>query len=242
MQHLTPERIAALADSPATLAERTHLNECVSCVAELAAAQRLMQMALTDIPAIERPLTSWERLSPALASEGLISTPIQAGGSEFDVVPLRPARASRYRWAMQAAAGLFLVLGGAVVGRASASATAGSALAKNDTTQSGDTVFSSTTEAMNVLNHASNDYQRAVAYLAANDSNVTIRGRDAAELYSNRLDALDKAVAATQAALYRSPQDPVLNNYYFQSSAARDLTLRQLGQATPVSSVKRTKF
>jgi hypothetical protein len=240
MQHLTSERIAALADSPATLAERTHLNECVSCVADLAAAQRLMQMALTDIPAIERPLTSWERLSPALKSEGLITTPILSGGSEFDLVPLR--RSGRYRWAMQAAAAAFLLLGGAVVGRASASLTANRELAKADSVQASDTNFQSTADAMNVLNHASNDYQRAVAYLAANDSTVTMRGRDAAELYANRLDALDKAVAATQAALYRSPRDPVLNNYYLQSVGARDLTLHQLGQAVPVSSVKRTKF
>lgn len=240
MQHLTPERIAALADSPATLAERSHLHECVVCVAELAAAQRLMQMALTDIPAIERPITSWERLSPALTAAGLIQTPIQPGGSEFDVVPLRPARASRYRWVMQAAAGLFLLFGGTIVGRASASLPL-SGFA-TDTVLTSDTNFRSTTDAMNVLQHASNDYQRAVAYLAANDSNVTLRGSDAAELYSTRLDAFDKAVAATRAALYRSPQDPVLNNYYLQSVGARDLTLRQLGQVVPVSSTKRTKF
>jgi hypothetical protein len=240
MQHLTSERIAALADSPATLAERTHLNECVSCVAELAAAQRLMQMALTDIPAIERPLSSWERLSPALKSEGLITTPMVSGGSEFELVPLKSH--GRYRWAMQAAAAAFLLLGGAVVGRASASLTAGETLAKSDSAQASDTIFGSTAEAMNVMQHASNDFQRAVAYLAVNDSSVTVRGRDAAELYSNRLEALDKTVAATRAALYRSPQDPILNNYYMQSTAYRDQTLRQLGQAMPVSSVKRTKF
>lgn len=240
MQHLTSERIAALADSPATLAERTHLNECVSCVAELAAAQRLMQMALTDIPAIERPLSSWERLSPALKSEGLITTPLVPGGLEFDLVPVR--RNGRYRWAMQAAAAAFLLLGGAVVGRASASLTAGGELAKRDSVQAGDTNFNSTAEAMAVMQHASSDFQRAVAYLAVNDSTVTVRGRDAAELYSNRLEAFDRTVAATRAALYRSPQDPILNNYYMQSTAYRDQTLRQLGQAMPVSSVKRTKF
>jgi hypothetical protein len=241
MQHLTPERISALADSPATLAERSHLNECVVCVAELAAAQRLIQMALTDIPAIERPVTSWERLSPALASEGLISTPILSDAPDFGVVPLRPARASRYRWAMQAAAAAFLLLGGAIVGRASAALPLGG-LANADSGQASDTNFQSTAEAMNVMQHASNDFQRAVAYLAVNDSNVTMRGRDAAELYSNRLDALDKTVAATRAALYRAPHDPVLNNYYMQSVGARDLTLRQLGQAVPASLTKRTKF
>ena len=45
MQHLTPERIAALADEPATLVERAHLANCVTCNAELAAAQRLTRAA-----------------------------------------------------------------------------------------------------------------------------------------------------------------------------------------------------
>jgi hypothetical protein len=175
-----------------------------------------------------------------LKAEGLITTPVLSGGSEFDLVPLR--RSGRYRGAMQAAAAAFLLLGGAIVGRASATLTDNGEIAKADSGQAGDTIFRSTADAMNLLNHASNDYQRAVAYLAANDSTVTMRGRDAAELYANRLDALDKTVAATRAALFRSPRDPVLNNQYMQSTAARDFTLRQLGQAVPVSTTKRTTF
>jgi hypothetical protein len=52
MLHITPERIAALADEPATLPERTHLESCMDCTAELVVAQRLMRMAMTDTPAI----------------------------------------------------------------------------------------------------------------------------------------------------------------------------------------------
>jgi hypothetical protein len=231
MQHINPERIAALADEPATLIERTHLASCASCVAELAAAQRLIQMALTDIPAIERPISSWDRLGPALRAEGLIANgianePVVTGG------------APRWRGAMRAAAGLFLAVSGAVVGRASAGLPAGQ-LASG---VSVDTAFRSTTEAMQVLDRASSDYQRAVAYLAANDSSVTMRGRDAAELYRTRLEALDRAATATRAALYRAPEDPVLNQYYLSTMGARDLTLRQMGEAVPVSAVSGVRY
>jgi hypothetical protein len=102
--------------------------------------------------------------------------------------------------------------------------------------------FGSTAEAMQVLQRASDDYTRAVTYLASNDSTVTMRGRDAAMLYQARLDVLDQAVAATRAALYRAPQDPVLNQYYLTTLGARDLTLQQMGQVVPVSTSQRTKF
>lgn len=248
MQHLSPERIAALADEPATLVERTHLSSCASCTAELVAAQRLVRLALTETPTIERPLTSWERLAPALDREGLLVTKLGAGdasvahpGAVVHALPSRPNGGMRYRQWMQVAAGAFLAIGGGVLGRASASlpaaAAGGAALATSP-----DTAFASTDEAVAVLQAASAQYQRAVAYIAANDSTVTLRGRDAADLYLARLDALDRAVAATRSALFRVPEDPVLNSYYLQSVAARDLTLRQLGDVVPVSSSTRTRF
>lgn len=241
MYHITPERIAALADEPATLPERTHLSDCVECNANLAAAQRLVHMALTETPAIERPITSWARLGPALRAEGLVTRPMNTGEYATEVTPIERRRGMRYRWVGQAAAAALLVVGGAAMGRASASLPPGT-LASRGAANTQDTNFKSTTEAMNVLQQLSGQYQRAVAYLAANDSSVTLRGRDAADLYRARLDALDQSVAATRAALYRAPQDPVLNNYYIQSVGARDLTLRQMGQVVPVSSTKRTRF
>jgi hypothetical protein len=96
--HITPERIAALADEPATLVERSHLASCVSCTTELVAAQRLVQLALTETPAIERPITSWARLAPALRAEGLVTTPetgalaVASGASTADVLPLARPR------------------------------------------------------------------------------------------------------------------------------------------------------
>jgi hypothetical protein len=130
MQHINLERLAALADEPATLPERAHLAECSVCTAELAAAQRIVRMAMTDTPAIERPITSWERLGPALRAEGLIRTPLAGTGVEpvTEVVPMASRQPARYRWVMQAAAGLFLAVGGAVIGRASASLPSGSSV------------------------------------------------------------------------------------------------------------------
>jgi hypothetical protein len=239
VSHLTLERLAALADEPATLPERTHVAQCAECTAELSAAQRLVRMAMTDTPAIERPLTSWDRLAPALRAEGLITSAVDGGGA--DVIDLGSRRAVRYRWAMQAAAVVFIATAGMVVGRASA-APAGTTTTASAPPATTDTNFQSTSDAMTVLQRASSEYQRAVAYLAVNDSNMTLSGRDPAELYQARLEALDKSVAATRAALYRAPQDPVLNNYYLQSVGARNLTLRQLGGVVPASLTKRTKF
>ena len=239
MQHLDPVRIAALADEPATLVERTHLAECALCNAELASAQRVIRMAMTDTPAIERPITSWARLGPALRAEGLITIPATSG--EFhaaNVTPLASRRVARTRWMTQAAAGLLLAVGGAVVGRASVPLPGeGTQVAATE-----DTIFRNTAEAMEVAQRSSDQYQRAVMYIAANDSSVTMRGSEAAELLNTRLDAIDQSVAATTAALNRAPQDPVLNNLYRQSVGVRSLTLRQMGQVMPVSSTTRVKF
>jgi hypothetical protein len=234
--HLTAERIAALADEPASLTERSHLANCAACNAELAAAQRLVRMALTDIPAIEQPVSSWERLSPALRAEGLVRSPAFAVNGD---PPAGRSRSNHWRWMAQTAAGLFLAVGGAVVGRASATLPSPEIAANAGATDSN---FSSTTEALQTLERASDQYQRAVAYLAANDSSVTLRGRDAAELYRARLDAFDQAATAARTALYRAPQDPVLNQYYISTLGARDLTLRQMGEVVPVSSTQRTRF
>lgn len=243
MQHIESVRIAALADEPATLVERAHLAECALCNAELASAQRIVRMAMTDTPAIERPISSWERLGPALRAEGLVKIPMTSGEYRAGVTPIAARQKSNVRWMMQAAAGVLLAVGGAVVGRASV-AMPGEAPASQVATAVSDTSpsFASTEEAMRVAQHYSDEYQRAVEYIAAHDSTVTMRGRDAAALLSARLDAIDQSVAATTAALTRSPQDPVLNNLYRQIGGVRSATLRQMGQVVPVSSTSRVRF
>jgi hypothetical protein len=248
MQHLTPERLAALADGPASLVERAHIADCAQCAAELAAAQRLVRLALTDVPAIEAPLTSWERLGPALRDEGLLRTPeaMRTAVDRGATVLTLPARRGPWRALSRAAAALALVAGGAALGRftmtpagdVAPAAAAPVALASEGATPA----FQNTGEAMQVLQRASDDYTRAVTYLATHDSSVVLRGRDAVQLYQARLDALDRAVAATQAALYLAPQDPVLNQYYLTTLGARDLTLQQMGAVVPVAASNRTRF
>jgi hypothetical protein len=240
MQHLNPERISALADEAASADERAHISACAECAAELGAAQRLVRLALTETPAIEQPLTSWDRLGPALREAGLAgdrdatqlaSRGISMGARTRGTV----VRGMRVQWAQVAAAVLFAV-GGAVVGRASATYPT-SAPAQ---TASADT-FTTRDDALAALERASNDYQRAVAYLAVHDPSAPSSAGDAAMRYQARLDALDQAVAATRAALYRAPEDPVLNNYYLAGIGARDFTLQQMGQVVPVN-VQRKSF
>lgn len=242
MQHLTAERIAALADEPATLAERAHLGECAACNAELAAAQRLVRMALTETPAIERPITTWSKLGPALESEGLIHTSMSREDRADDGMSFTVYRSSRARRAMQIAAGFFLLVGGGVVGRASAGLPNDNSTDGAGVIADSDTSIASTANALEILDRASANYQRAIAYLAANDTTVPVRSRDAATVYQARLEALDRAAAQVRTALYRAPQDQVLNNYYMSTMGVRDYTLRQIGEAVPVSNTSRTRF
>ncbi len=240
MQHLTPERIAALADEPATLAERSHLASCAACTGELGAAQRLVRLAVTDVPTIEAPVSSWERLGPALRAEGLVTVPLTAAGGSAGLVAIGTAPSSRWRHVAQAAAAVALMLGGVAVGRASVGLDAPVPLAAAPAGAPAD--FTTTADAMQTLQRAADDYSRAVTWLASNDSTVTLRGRDAAQLYQARLDVLDQAVAATRAALYRAPQDPVLNQYYLTTLGARDFTLQQMGAVVPAATSQRTRF
>ena len=53
--------------------------------------------------------------------------------------------------------------------------------------------------------------------------------------YEARLAALDEIAATTRAALYRAPQDPLLNQYYLTTLGAREATLREIGAAMPTS-------
>jgi hypothetical protein len=53
------------------------------------------------------------------------------------------------------------------------------------------------------------------------------------DLYQTRLAALDEIAAATRSALYRAPQDPMLNQYYLTTLGAREATLRQIGATLP---------
>jgi len=153
------------------------------------------------------------------------------------------------RWTRNAAVGAALVGGGVVIGRG---LTLGdqiapmirSAITNHDTASvavrldsNGTSVvvtshgFKSPTAAKAVLARSQADYQRAAAYLAATDTVAPTATSPA--VYRARLSALDEMMAATFAALQRSPTDPLLNQYYLSAVGARDATLRELQHAPP---------
>lgn len=250
MQHLDTERLAALDHEPPTDAELVHLAACAACRAEREAFAALTALAAglrAPDATVDAPrLTEWRLLADRLHAEGLLrgepAEPVRAAAGrtvvvDHDVVRLGdasgrrpPSPSARGLW-LRAAAALAFTLGGAVLGRATAGgavspdapviASAGDAVA--------DAAFASVEDATNVLARAQQDYERASRWLAANDPTP-----HSSQVYRARLAALDQMMAASRAALFEAPQDPVLNQYYLAAWNAREATLQQLGDALPV--------
>ncbi len=219
MSHLSTDRLAAMAEETPTADEATHLAGCWDCRAEVAAYRRLARMsAMAPIPM--EPLTAWSRLAPQLRAEGLI----------VDVGGMRPARRPMPTWAWRAAAGFALLVSGAVLGRASTRLSSDGGL--EPMAVASRTPFATTDDAVRVLTAAQRQYQDAAAFLAAQDSSSRFIGMNQ-DSYQTRLNALDEIAAATRAALYRVPQDPMLNQYYLTTIGAREATLRQIGATLP---------
>jgi hypothetical protein len=213
--HLSAERLAALADDELTTSEAAHVAECPSCVDEISAHRRFLRATREEARIPSVPLTRWETLAPQLAAAGLIRR-----------------RASR--WPARIAAALVFTLGGAVAGRYTAVSRV--VPAGLDTAQAdiGDSmpIFHSAAEAIETLTRAERDYRHASAYLVAQNPETTVtEQRDA---YRARLQALDEVARATQTGLQEVPNDPVLNQYYLSTVGARNATLRQLKGALPV--------
>jgi hypothetical protein len=225
MLHISPERLAALVDETASPDEATHLAACAPCADELAAHRRLVRMAYAETPREGPPLNDWASLGAMLRAEGIVSA-----------APPVAARTSRSQWVVRIAAGLVLVVGGAVVGRNYRNfdiAFGGAAQQAAATTPAAAApTFASSQAAMQVLTSAQQQYSDAAAYLAAQDTTSHFIGLNV-NTYRARLTALDNIVASTRTALYQAPQDPVLNQYYLSAVAAREATLRQLQAALP---------
>lgn len=223
MSHLSTDRLAAIADDNPTADEATHIAGCWDCRAELAAYRRLARLsAMAPVPM--EPLTAWSQLAPRLRDEGIIN------GSGHLALTTSQRRRWLPTWGLRAAAGVVLVLGGALVGRASS--TGLSAFSLGSASQQDVAGFNSNEEAVRALTVAQQQYQSAAAFLAAQDTSARFIGmnRDA---YQVRLAALDEIAAATRAALYRTPQDPMLNQYYLTTLGAREATIRQIGATMP---------
>lgn len=242
MSHLSTDRLAAVVDDTPTADEATHLAGCWDCRSEVAAYRRLARMAAMA-PVPMEPLTAWSQLAPRLRAEGLIGAGATgsvpgAALAGADVLPFiraerQPTRGGM-RIALRAAAGLALLLGGAAAGRFTADRDLLGAGQDELPLVSEVSTFGSNAEAVQALAAAQQQYQSAAAFLAAQDTSSPFVGmnRDA---YSTRLAALDEIAAAARTALYRTPQDPVLNQYYLTTLGAREATLRQIGATSPES-------
>jgi hypothetical protein len=145
------------------------------------------------------------------------------------------------RWTMRLAAGAALLTGGMVIGRGLSigediSHSWRMAMMAADSTGSagvhvrvGDEPFTSEGQARATLAQSQADYQAAAAFLAASDTeNAT-----SPAAYRDRLAALDVVANATMTALRNAPGDPLLNQYYISTAAARAATLQQLAHALP---------
>lgn len=230
MSHLSPERLAALADETPTPIEAAHVTTCDACSAEIAAQRRLARLAAAAQVVPGAPVSSFDALVPRLVAEGLVAP--------------RDGWLAARRWAVRIAASLVLLVGGAVAGRMTATRALpllpavqargwDQGAAVGQAALSGAT-FGTTDDAMSALAAAQQTYQNAAAFLAAQDTSAHFIGLNPGT-YRTRLAALDQVMAATRAALYQAPQDPVLNHYYLGTLTAREATLSQLRQALPAS-------
>jgi hypothetical protein len=93
--HLSPERLAALADDNPSAAEMAHLTSCADCARERRAYQRLTSMASLESSRIGVPVSSWESLAPALVADRVIDR-----GGKFNFTRRRMGRG----WLQAAAA------------------------------------------------------------------------------------------------------------------------------------------
>lgn len=254
MSHLSTDRLADLADDHLTPDEATHLAGCWDCRAEVAAYRRLARLSATA-PLPTEPLTAWSQLAPQLRADGIIvdrdrleaapaatvarpaaARPSGAVGvraledAGFRRLPARPP--SVQVWAMRAAAGLALLIGGAALGRFTAPAMRPLDDVVAGVPMTPTTAYRSPDEAVRALAVAQQQYQSAAAFLASQDTSARFIGMNE-DSYQARLAALDEIAAAARAALYRAPQDPMLNQYYLTTLGAREATLRQIGATAP---------
>ena len=235
MPHLSPDRLAALADGEPTPAEAAHLDGCAACAAERAAHARVLTVAHLERERLLPPLTTWESLAPALRAAGIVRD--------------QRATAERGQWVgwMRAAAAMLLLVGGAMVGRVSVGGgvlpgvRAGSGVRDevmgklapaSYNTAAPERQFRSTEEAIAALTASQQTYQLAVAYLAQQGPGGVTGGAQP-EAYQRRIAALDDIAGAVRAALWKAPDDPVVNQAYLQAMGARASALRQLGTVLP---------
>jgi hypothetical protein len=261
MSHLSPERIAALLDEPATRDEQRHFEQCARCRADFVATRRIVEAAASERDRPVTPLVPWTQLSAALRDEGVLRsasavvlapTVVSSDVRSIETAP-SAVRAPSRRWlrpAQAAAAAALLLTTGAIGGRTLALRSGASAL-PSSTMASLQSVgqasaqvapvlqFRSADDARSTLHSAEQVYSDALLWLAANDSALApgdLGESDAvAARYRERLEVLDAAMASARRALSEAPDDPVMNRYYLATLGAREVTLRRLTTVLPAS-------
>lgn len=265
MQHLSPERIAALVDEPATADERTHFELCALCRADFVAVRRIVAAAASERDRPIAPLVPWSQLSTALRAEGVLTqTPAAMVSMPLDIRPISSAASlmtstrseMRVRRGWQRATGIaaaaaLLVSVGVAGGRMTmASAQRANTADPSATIASVQPIapgmpftaaaqYRTSDDARASLNSAEEVYSNALLWLAAHDSALAPRqlggAQAAASDYRQRLEVLDAAMATARRALYEAPDDPVMNRYYLATLGAREVTLRRLTTVLPAS-------
>ncbi len=228
MSHLSAERIAALVDESPTAAELSHLAACADCERERARFASLAELAKIA-PAITAPLTSWERLAPALRADGLI-----VGAPRAPYVN-RPNPLNRgHRGWIQAAAAVLLVAGGVMAGRVTAGADMLPVAFKSDSVRALPR-FTSVAEAERARVDADRVSQAATMFLVNADPtsqhSVTPRTLD------TRLASLGATIQALTADLHETHNDPVISHMRETTRAQYEATIRQINAMRPASQV-----
>jgi hypothetical protein len=227
MSHLSAERLAALVDDAPTSAELAHLASCSECTRERNTYLNLASLASAASAQIGVPVSSWDKLAPALVADGVLD---RGRGFHFRT------RMVRRPW-LQAAAAVLLISGGMMAGRFTAGASVlplGESSPVAQTVAPADTSpahFASIDEARAAQARSQNLYQAATAYLAQNDSANSAANTPAA--MRTRLAALDRVRDAMGEALNEAPYDPVINDYLLAAVGQREATIRQLNTALP---------
>lgn len=214
MSHLSPERLAALLDEQPTAAELSHLASCRPCSRERGAYEALASMSKSGLT-IGQPLTSWDRLAPALIEDRVI-----VGARGFTPRPLA------YRRVLQVAAAVLLMVGGVTVGRM----TAPSPDLLAGIPAEGPQVFASIEEAQAAAVKAQNVYQASMAFIAGQDGNGLAQATPA--VIKTRLAALEQVTQIAGAALEDAPYDSVINTLYLNAQGQREASMRMLNTAS----------
>ncbi len=221
MGHITGEGLARIVSEGPTPKEAEHLEACSACRGELKALEDQTE-AVGSLPDLRPPSGDWEALEARLVSEGLI----RSSGLAH-----KTARWWSSGW-IQAAAAVVLFLGGTTFGSGFLASRGQEQLAGGVPpaglelipVSSGALPVSNLTEAAEAVNMAERYYMDALLQyrqLLDSQGDPTYVGDPI-----TRFAAIETVVAASRAAVQKSPADPYLNGVLVSALAERQAFLR----------------